>query len=461
MTQQMSRLPGLPVDLREPDERDVPTERTRRHRAQRSRPRGGAMLTGPERLRAIRQDRRSVVALVVVLVGLAGAIVIGLARDSLLPAKFSYDARFIQSLARAGRLDSVDRSFSSTAGLYRLLGLEDAPVAVGLITLAVVAVVTGIALTRRPDGRVPLLAGVLAAPTLVLGAVYLGTYSKDAPVLAVSAGLLLLRRSWRSELGILTVIAAYGWVFRSYWFLVLAVFVVLQVLHRLWPRWWVWILGAFAAIALIAGGIVLALHLPPDYFRSAVNGGRIGNADAQTMLRPLFDRPQPLAGLVSVMVTFLSLFVPVPLLQLGGPYYLAVFALVTFIWGCFWWAVVRTSRRRSGNPSWYRSVGFVVAFVTVQAFFEPDYGSALRHLTPLLPVIVFIVAHSFRERDAPMFVTSGFDERPQPLRGDTGVNRVRLAIRYDDRAGGDDAAVSDADARKDRGAGTDPNTVAD
>jgi hypothetical protein len=33
-------------------------------------------------------------------------------------------------------------------------------------------------------------------------------------------------------------------------------------------------------------------------------------------------------------------------------------------------------------------IAYPVAFVATQALFEPDYGSALRHLTPVLPCML-------------------------------------------------------------------------
>ena len=461
VTQQSSGLPGLPGFAVERVERlEKPKRASRRangrHRAAPEERRG--LWAGlAHRVRVVRRDPQSVLALAIALLGLVGAVTVGVARDALLPAKFSYDARFIQTLARTGRLDSVDRSFSNTAGLYRLLGLQDSPVVVALITVAILAVITGFGLNLRRDGRVPVMAGLLGAVALLLGGVYLGTYSKDAPVLAVAAALLVLGRGWRSELGILLVVAGYAWIFRSYWFLVLAVFVGLRLLHRFRPRWWMWLAGAVGAVVVVSLGIALVLHLPPDYFRSAVNVGRTNDADAQTMMRPLLSDPQPLAGIVSVVVTFFTLFVPVPLLQMGGLYYVAVFALVVAIWACFWWTVIRAGRSNV-DPAWSRAVAFLIAFVAVQAFFEPDYGSALRHLTPLLPVLVFVVGAAKRAGSrVPSVARQGTEE----LRRNAPVDTVGSAITGDHGAGGDHAPLADRDAGQDRRSSADPDAVAD
>lgn len=39
-------------------------------------------------------------------------------------------------------------------------------------------------------------------------------------------------------------------------------------------------------------------------------------------------------------------------------------------------------------------LSFLLALLTVQALFEPDYGSYLRHLTPVLPLLLCILART-------------------------------------------------------------------
>jgi hypothetical protein len=49
------------------------------------------------------------------------------------------------------------------------------------------------------------------------------------------------------------------------------------------------------------------------------------------------------------------------------------------------------------------------AVLTVQAIFEPDYGSYLRHLTPMLPLILAVTLIASRGGDEPTGVAGAND----------------------------------------------------
>ena len=331
------------------------------------------------------------VALAVVLLGVVGSLCIAAARSALVPAKFSFDAHLIQQLASTGGDAGVDRSYSNTAALYRVLGMQDAPGLVSVLTVVLFGLLVLIALRSSPGGGLTVPLAIFAALVLVLGSIFLGTYSKDAPVLLVSAALLLCGGNRRAEAVVIGLIVTYAMLFRTYWFLILAVYLGMRVLRLMRPSRAMWLVGPLIAIVLIGVGMVLVLHHPADYFRSSVNLARAGDADSRSMVQPFIALGEPVSGIVNVVLTFFALFAPVPLLFMGGGYYIAIFALFGLIWVAFWIAVLERVPAGPDASGRYRAIAFLLAFVCVQAFFEPDYGSALRHLSPLLPVLLFIV----------------------------------------------------------------------
>jgi hypothetical protein len=251
---------------------------------------------------------------------------------------------------------------------------------------------------RRADGRLPLPVGLLAGIVLLLGSVFLGTYSKDAPVLLVSAALVVLGRSLRAELLILALVIAYAGLFRTYWLLILVGFLCLRLLWRSWPRRIAWIVGPILLTIVFAVAVVVFLHQPADYFRSSVNVARTGDVDSRTMMHGFTALPEPLGGTTNVLLTFFTLFLPVPLLGFATSYYIAVFALFVVLWAVFWWKLLRAAPQRNDPSGRFRAAAFLLALVSVQALFEPDYGSVLRHLTPLLPVLLLVSGDVVRLR---------------------------------------------------------------
>jgi len=133
----------------------------------------------------------------------------------------------------------------------------------------------------------------------------------------------------------------------------------------------------------------------PDHYRSFVNEARIGSADAQSAIQPFLKAPEPASGFVNVALTVLTLVIPVPLATNGALYYVALAALIAFLWIVVGRSLkhYRSLPQRAVPPAVSRSVALLVAYLAVQALFEPDYGSALRHLTPLLPCLIVVLAN--------------------------------------------------------------------
>ena len=96
----------------------------------------------------------------------------------------------------------------------------------------------------------------------------------------------------------------------------------------------------------------------------------------------------------------LALVLPVPLVLLGSPLYLVFAVGITLPWLVLAAGLARGPHRLlAGAPpagdavttAALRSAALLVAYLTVQSFFEPDYGSYLRHLTPMLPLLLAVV----------------------------------------------------------------------
>jgi hypothetical protein len=181
-------------------------------------------------------------------------------------------------------------------------------------------------------------------------------------------------------------------MFRIYWILVLVGFLVMLFVGRFKPRW----LRNYLSISLLSLGFSLALFylfgLNPDYFRSFVNDFRVGSIDATTIIQPYVEGPQPWVGAVNNLLVFAFLFVPLPLLFIGGWSYALIFLCVSFLWFTFSRAYFKASSAGHMPTSSVKAFYFLLSFVAVQSIFEPDFGSALRHLSPLMPLMLVAIS---------------------------------------------------------------------
>jgi len=313
-------------------------------------------------------------------------------RDDFLPDRFFYDGDRIQAIALGTGSSFGDQSYGNVALVYQLLGLAEYPTLAGLIGFSLFAASVIIVRVRYATLQRPVLTAVGFAITILLGAIYLGHYSKDTLVVGIVAIALLSSSRWRAEAMLLAAMLIYASQFRAYWYIVAVAYAGFRLV-KLPSR------GAFTMLALVGlcvVGMSLALSLvlstDPDHFRTSANEYRLGTADAESAITPFVNIAQPVGGVVNNLITLFALVVPLPLAAKGGLYYLALTVVIAGIWISFFYMARRL--RLGGEhrtPIFQRCFSLLLALLVVQALFEPDYGSALRHLTPLLPLMLVVL----------------------------------------------------------------------
>jgi hypothetical protein len=323
-----------------------------------------------------------------------GMVPLALVARVLLPSKYFTDGRVLQSIATGEYLPLEDTSFLYVGRLYALLGMANSPLAAGALGMALAIIALWAAL-RRARGRMTPAACFLVIVFAVLASVYLSQFSKDVWVLPITIVVLLAPRGWRGDLLIVPAMVAYASFFRQYWFLVLGLYLLLRVVTAWRAR------RRLVVLALVVGtlGAVLVapavLGEPLAQARSSVNLERSSSADAVTAISPVQFGANAVADTAENLVTLAQLVVPTPLAAHGSPIYLGYLVLISCLWGAFGWAVLGSRRRLvDGRPTveiddWaLRCALLVLAFLTTQSYFEPDYGSYLKHLAPVLPLLV-------------------------------------------------------------------------
>jgi hypothetical protein len=240
----------------------------------------------------------------------------------------------------------------------------------------------------------------LASLYLLLSAVYLSSYSKDVFVLLIVAVVLTGPRGLGGELLILGAMLMYAYLVREYWFLITVVYIAARYTYRGRFRSRTVLLFLIVATLVSAVAFAVGQGVDLDHFRGVVNEDR--TADAETAIT-LSVAPGVLGSALSSLLVLATLIVPIPLLLTGNPLHAVFFGMVVTMWTLVGRAVrvrLRAGVGGAGDVRWVRTFAMVTSFVLVQSFFEPDYGSYLRHLSPVLPAAIYMAGRVVSSRAA-------------------------------------------------------------
>lgn len=337
---------------------------------------------------------------------------IAFGRD-LLPPKYSYDSNTIALASRGEMHLENDQSFENVAALYRAVGLADSALLAGLLGFGAFVLVMQAVATREAAPVYHPTAAALLVVALVPGAVYLGQYSKDVLVLAITALALRKSTSWYFETLLVATMLTYAMVFRNYWVLAIVLYVALRLMMRRTTGLSRIFLALVLALGVLAFLFPIFVGIEMSETRDSINAFREGSVDAQTAIRGALPLEGPLGDWANTTLVLLSLAVPFPLLLTGSP----IHALLALFFVVLWWTFLRSAASAvsapDADPRARRAVALVLSFALVQSIFEPDYGSYIRHLTPLLPLMLGAVAWERIRTAAPGKAGHLADVRPR------------------------------------------------
>lgn len=323
-----------------------------------------------------------------VLVTVAMCVGFAVAKEDVLPDKYFSDSQHIQSLDMAATGPSPD-SFMTMAWLYRLVGGFDYPMGTYLVTLALFFVVVFRCVGWDDIRRFGVLESVLFAFAGAEAAIYLAQYSKESVIVLLVLTLVLMPRQLYGDLLFVALACGYAYEVRQYWFIVAGLYLGLRFLLRARRARWLPIFLVISVVVL-AFGVKLGMGVDLTSFRTGVNASNRPYADST--IHDYIPVTGPLGSAANVLLTMVLLVVPVPLILALSPSYLVFGGIISLLWLCVL-RVARTGMHRGwfrADVRLSRAVSLLLAMLAVQAIFEPDYGSYIKHLTPLLPL--FFVA---------------------------------------------------------------------
>jgi len=202
----------------------------------------------------------------------------------------------------------------------------------------------------------------------------------------------------------------YAGTIRDYWAIVAVLYATWRILLPRLRGLLSVLLIMVAALAAMQIAFTVVLNKPLTFARAEVNAVRASiNVPVGSLITDFLPN-SPSLEVLNALLIGLSLIAPWPLLVGGSLSYLLAGFLLLTLWGRVLFSVQRLQRERrvaagllaresidcrgwlsERNPRPVRSVALLLAVLVVQAIFEPDYGSYLKHLAPLLPLFLSLV----------------------------------------------------------------------
>lgn len=208
--------------------------------------------------------------------------------------------------------------------------------------------------------------------------------------------IIVLRR--KSSSGWVMFASLYGAIFRIYWLLVLAIWIVLSRLRRaLRP------LNLLAAIflgyMLIATIFAFVLDMPISSIRGHSNESRVlGEEGARTLILPWLDSDNFLLQGLDAFLVFLRLAVPVEALYLSPGVSQLIVAFLVPVTLYYIFSIISKRRSNDSDLQLAQKIALIpIVFLMVQGLFEPDYGSFIRHFSMLTPYVFCAIGLARRE----------------------------------------------------------------
>lgn len=358
---------------------------------------------------------------------------------AIVPSQFLRDDRHLQRVIADPGVTPENDSFQLMASAYRAAGLGSHPYMTAALTGALLVVAVFLAVSFADWARAGVMGFAVAGIAFGFCCLYLAQYTKELASLFVAVVVLLLLRT-RSELtkyvAIPGVCLAYGLLLRPYWILIAALVPGLVVLLR--RRRSLLLLLAAVVVALVLLNFAFEIFRDGSLGaeRAWINDQRADTAVATEITSVHLGEHTP--GLVaSTLIVLGQLVVPVPLLLVGDIYYAPAAIAALLLWGIVLLAIRRgtclvdpggqaanlSSSARGSRRRWAAAV--LLSLVLVQATFEPDYGSYLKHLTAFIPLfLVLVPLHNEAEESlrSAQNRSTGLQEKPIPAQMVEGVS---------------------------------------
>lgn len=339
--------------------------------------------------------------------------------NGLLPEQYLRDAAHLEEAMGPRHMTDSAASFQDMAAVYLTLGLDRSRILAALLGIIVFGLGVLAATGWRRLGSLHLWEITLCAGSFVPALAYLAQYTKELATSVLVLLILLLptsrsrRGQWAAHLVVVMLCLLYGAALRPYWIIVAGLYLL-----------WTLVLSRTASLLVGLAAVAISYAVIQPLFRAVLGTGLQGQRDwsnlerAQTgvevhsQIASVMPEATGALGVLAAMIALAATALPWPLLLSGSPFHTAAGLGIAALWGTVLLSILRGTLLTRPAPSGgrpatqalehagavvcadllrrRRAAALLIAFLVVQALFEPDYGSGLKHLTPMLPLVLAV-----------------------------------------------------------------------
>jgi len=306
--------------------------------------------------------------------------------DTWVAMKYSYDSYTIDGFMPAAKTLLKSDSYNNTALFYKSLniGLDDRWYR-GLAT-AIYCLFFWLAIFIGRPEYFTRSAALITVSGMYIGMIYLSQLSKEFWVLVLALFFFVFSvNRWLNILWI-GLALGYAYYFRGYWYLVIYMYIWLSMMGRYARK-------PLHMVALILAGL-LVITVAHEIFnggsilqhREGVNANREGSADAKTLITVPLSATGIIPDWINSCLIWVQMLLPYKLLITGAPQHIASAIIMFTLFRMLFIGNTEFMRRPTRDMRIYRCFCLFMAYTSVQSVFEPDYGSMLKHMMPLIPL---------------------------------------------------------------------------
>ncbi len=293
------------------------------------------------------------------------------------PAYFTQDSFTVKN----AMLDpgSFEQSYRNTAAFYKLFGFSytSVPLSAHFFAWIIFAVWLATLLRINRQKSFSMYEGAFIGFVALMYGIEYTTLTKDLLLILFMVVIVNVYIRHRSMFVLAVATLIYAYFFRTYWYMVASWAAILGLQKNPKIRKGLTLLLLFSLAVIVVYNLSTGGQITTQ--RVDVNATRDSTA-AASMLNNVIPNSNIFTDIVNWIYTMGTLIVP--LQGLGSPN-----VIVYYIW--IWAVIAFCIKHRQQIDS--KTMLLLVGFVAVQAMFEPDLGSALRHQLPWCPLLYFLL----------------------------------------------------------------------
>lgn len=329
------------------------------------------------------------IALIILLFSCITSLISSVFKYNFLPQSFFTDAGTIKRFMLENNSLSTFDSYTATAMFYNLLPGGDSVFLVSLLSmLFCIFVAWQVIYTTDSFRNISPTLAIITSIYLILSSIFLAQHSKDLIVLILISIYIFLTKYDKKGLVIFIIFALiYAVLFRAYWLIVIGFFIGALITQRKKFGLTKLLLTCCAMLFALAIMFDIFTGVTLNHYRTSINDIRINryDANANTIIESYLPSGSIIYEWANAIIAWILLMFPLPLLKLFTFYHTASFLLISTIF-----TLLFSMKKHISDKQSKTTFILIICFTAVQSIFEPDYGSFLRHITPLLPLFIFI-----------------------------------------------------------------------